>query len=402
MRILYIVHLSSKYTGSNQSLLNMVVGLKDRGIFPLVVLPQRDDMTLRDELAKSGIETRVLQYFMPIYPKKKSLRDKLLYIPKLLRSKWCNFYAKQKIYQLIKNFKIDLIHTNIGPMLLGYEAANKLNIPHVWHLREFQDLDFNLNTWFNKEKFISKLSSPNNFIIAISDSVYKHFKLKPPACVIYNGIMNASQKQFNHEKENYFLFVGYLIENKGIKVLIDTFGKFAQKYPNYKLLVAGSAPDLKYFKQLNELVDSYGIKNNVKFLGPRDDISTLMSKATALIVPSFNEAFGRITAEAMFNGCLVIGKDAGGTKEIIEKIGVGVLYKSDSNLLETMESVISRGIQSYYDNLQLAVNNAANVFSVETNVEQVYEYYSSHFLKKKYQELIENSQDKIFVPANKL
>lgn len=35
----------------------------------------------------------------------------------------------------------------------------------------------------------------------------------------------------------------------------------------------------------------------------------------ALIVPSPFEAFGLITAEAMFNKCLVIGRDTAGTKE---------------------------------------------------------------------------------------
>lgn len=40
-----------------------------------------------------------------------------------------------------------------------------------------------------------------------------------------------------------------------------------------------------------------------------------MNRATALIVPSPFEAFGLITAEAMFNKCLVIGKDTAGTKE---------------------------------------------------------------------------------------
>lgn len=39
-----------------------------------------------------------------------------------------------------------------------------------------------------------------------------------------------------------------------------------------------------------------------------------MNRATALIVPSPFEAFGLITAEAMFNKCLVIGKDTAGTK----------------------------------------------------------------------------------------
>ena len=40
-----------------------------------------------------------------------------------------------------------------------------------------------------------------------------------------------------------------------------------------------------------------------------------MSKALALFVPSSFEGFGFITVEAMFCGCLVIGRNTGGTKE---------------------------------------------------------------------------------------
>ncbi len=53
----------------------------------------------------------------------------------------------------------------------------------------------------------------------------------------------------------------------------------------------------------------------LKGILPTNQIYDLMNRATALIVPSPFEAFGLITAEAMFNKCLVIGKDTAGTKE---------------------------------------------------------------------------------------
>ena len=40
-----------------------------------------------------------------------------------------------------------------------------------------------------------------------------------------------------------------------------------------------------------------------------------MRQAKAIIIPSHNEGFGRCMPEAMFNGCLCIGHDTGGTKE---------------------------------------------------------------------------------------
>lgn len=40
-----------------------------------------------------------------------------------------------------------------------------------------------------------------------------------------------------------------------------------------------------------------------------------MYDASIYVVPSRNEGFGFVTAEAMFNGTIVIGKNTGGTKE---------------------------------------------------------------------------------------
>lgn len=57
------------------------------------------------------------------------------------------------------------------------------------------------------------------------------------------------------------------------------------------------------------------IASQVVFLGMRKDIYSLMKDAMALIVPSYWEGFGFITTEAMFNGCLVIGRNTSGTKE---------------------------------------------------------------------------------------
>ncbi|RZL61824.1 MAG: glycosyltransferase [Pedobacter sp.] len=379
IKVLYIVHISSKYTGANISMLNMLCGLRTKGIIPIVLLPPLEDMSLKEELTKLGIESHIMQYYMPIYPNYRTIRNKISFFPKLARAKWFNYWAKNRIIRFSRKKKIELIHTNIGPMLVGFEAAKALRIPHVWHLREFQDLDFNLKTWYTKEQFKAKLYTPNNYPIAISEVVFRHFDLRLPACVIYNGIFKSFQSQFIKEKETYFLYVGQLSENKGTSALINSFGEFTKTYKSYKLLIAGTTNDIGYVKHLNDLTLSKGIKEKVEFLGHRDDVSMLMAKATALIVPSFNEAFGRVTAEAMFNGCFVIGKKAGGTKEIIDKIGVGLFYDSDDQLVEAMKDVVNKGIYQYFDRLKYAMEAATLNFSVEENTKSIYEYYKKFF-----------------------
>ena len=124
---------------------------------------------------------------------------------------------------------------------------------------------------------------------------------------------NIKKKKKN--KNPYILFVGRLEDAKGIKELLCAYNQYALNGGKLNLYVAGRGDD-NYVKEcLCILTDT--TKEKVRFLGERkhSEIYELMYNAIALVVPSRNEGFGFITAEAMFNGTIVIGKDTGGTKE---------------------------------------------------------------------------------------
>src|SRR5206468_877378 len=111
---------------------------------------------------------------------------------------------------------------------------------------------------------------------------------------------------------------------------------------------AGDTSDKLYKGEIMSFIKCNDLKDNVRLLGQRDDINDLMAKSTALIVPSIFEGFGRTTAEAIFNGCFVIGKNSGGTREIVEKINYGLLYDDEEELIEAMEAIVIKGIESYF------------------------------------------------------
>ena len=50
-------------------------------------------------------------------------------------------------------------------------------------------------------------------------------------------------------------------------------------------------------------------------------------------------AYGRVTVEAMMNDCVVIGRNSGGTSELIEHEETGFLFDSNSELEALMEKV---------------------------------------------------------------
>ena len=100
-----------------------------------------------------------------------------------------------------------------------------------------------------------------------------------------------------------------------------------------------------------------------------------MKNATALLVGSYFEGFGRMTAEASFDGCIVIGKNSGGTREIISQTG-GFLYNTQEEMLAFMEDVANFTEEKYYSIAKKAQQVAQNLFSIENYTEKIYSIYT--------------------------
>jgi glycosyltransferase involved in cell wall biosynthesis len=374
IKVVYILNSSNKYGGASKSFLTMLEGLMTKGIEPVVISPMAGGLC--EKLEKLHITYSIIPYCMDIYPYIRTTKDYFLFIPRIFRTILYNNIAKYKLISYIKKIRPDIIHSNVGPVHIGYHIANKLNIPHVWHIREYQDLDFNMHPLYTMNSFKQKLKQPNNHCVAITGDIYKYFSLGDKDVVIYNGVLRKSNAQYRETKEKYFLFAGRLEANKGIKDVIEVFVEFAKKNNEYRLLIAGDTYNIVYKNCLYETVKKSKLENRIIFLGMRDDIYDLMASATALIVPSIHEGFGRITAEAMFNGCLVIGNNSAGTKEILEPEQLGILYNGQHELLAAMQTVSYNGVKSYYPTIMKAQKRAVELYSQEQNTENIYKLYS--------------------------
>jgi glycosyltransferase involved in cell wall biosynthesis len=379
IKVLFVIHHPDS-SGSNKALINVLDGITTNGILPLVVMAYKGSIC--SKLEERNIEYKIIRHYFSIYPPLNTLRDLIRYIPRLLGFIWYNYLAVNKLHLLVKKNKPHIIHTNVGPIDIGYKVAKKLKIPHIWHIREYQDLDFGI-IMPSKKTFTSKLNAFANNSIVITKDLVRHFDVKNNVRVVYDGVLNASDAQFNKTKENYFLFVGKLAEGKGIRVLIEAFIDFSKTNDNYDLQIAGDGLD-SYVLDLHRLIENAGITNRVRFLGFQSNVYNLMANATALIVPSFLEGFGFITAEAMFNGCLVIGNNSGGTKEILEKENLGILYSGHNELVSSMSKVISNGIENYYPMMIKAQNHAVSNYSIEKNATTIFEFYKEILKKNKF------------------
>jgi glycosyltransferase involved in cell wall biosynthesis len=77
--------------------------------------------------------------------------------------------------------------------------------------------------------------------------------------------------------------------------------------------------------ELRRLVADARLEERVRFLGEREDVPEILAAVDALLVPSWEEPFGRSAAEAMAAGRPVLATSVGGTAEIIDDEVEGLL-----------------------------------------------------------------------------
>ncbi|WP_242833743.1 glycosyltransferase family 4 protein [Desulfosporosinus sp. OT] len=118
---------------------------------------------------------------------------------------------------------------------------------------------------------------------------------------------------------NEFLYVGRLIDYKGIEDLILAMSLIRQSGRQIRLNIVGKAPDSYYETYLRKLVQSKKLGAWVKFHGwiPSSEVRRWMERAACLIVPSRREAYGLVALEGMAIGIPLIASRVGGLAELV-------------------------------------------------------------------------------------
>ena len=125
--------------------------------------------------------------------------------------------------------------------------------------------------------------------------------------------------------------VARVFKTKGQGLLIEAIASLKDELPNIKLLIVGQdyPPGNNFTAELKTRASELGIAHNVIFTGLRSDVPRLMAAADILAMPSFEEPFGLVYAEAMAMKKPVIAFDNGGTPEVVEHEKSGLLSAQD-------------------------------------------------------------------------
>jgi glycosyltransferase involved in cell wall biosynthesis len=129
------------------------------------------------------------------------------------------------------------------------------------------------------------------------------------ACEISSEEKENLKKEWGLSKGITFLYVGRLIELKGVKYLLEAWSKYVCKYPNDNLLIVGNGPLLQSFRQ------KYGDGMNIHFTGAidYDAIYKYYAIADVFVIPTLEDNWSLVVPEAMacglpiatsiYNGC---------------------------------------------------------------------------------------------------
>ncbi len=334
MKLLFLAHYPEIY-GSIRSLLDLTNGLQAYGIQPFFVVPAEGSFS-------AALQAKQLPYAILPVPYWLSQKP-LSWHEKTQRLKEIR-HAAQRLSPIISAQHIDLVYTNTSASPIGALAARKASLPHIWHIREFGDLDFNLKFVF-PTSLSRRIISRSEAVIFHANAVQEHYfnKTRHNLHQVYNGVASVPEfdlrmklRQTTNLPQIYtFLIPSIISPNKGQESAIRAIKELNFKGIDCRLVLAGGGKS-EYIQQLKELSAALELNEKVQFIGLVNDPISLYYQTNCALVCSEYEAFSRVALEAMSCGLPVIGRNTGGTPEIILHGQTGYLYDNFDGLVECM------------------------------------------------------------------
>lgn len=378
MRVLFIENTGNKSAGAFHSMITLIKLLKNYGVESYVAVSDKaDGLELLEQNKIPYIKMRVCAYTWIISNNAKSLEQ--LKMPlKYVVSK----LASWKLIKYAKENEIEIIHENTSACYIGAFVAKHLKVPHVWHIREFLEEDFNASFWWKKNALW--MINHSDAVITVSNAISQKYEGKIRKDLIhriYNGI---DVETFFCQKPEYrlndscnILCVGRVCEGKGQADVIRALTILKEKYLYEPQLYIAGIYSKEYKNSIIQSARKVNILNNIHFLGQCNDMKKLYGDMDILCMSSRKEAFGRVTVEAMLSGLLVVGANSGGTAEIITEGKTGYLYEVGD--ADQLASKLAYVFQKSNEAERVAIcgqRHARNHYDAQINARQVYELYN--------------------------
>jgi glycosyltransferase involved in cell wall biosynthesis len=211
------------------------------------------------------------------------------------------------------------------------------------------------NKWIFKQT--QKVLQNSDHIIAVGealrDEIVSDFKVDASKITVMSMGVNRqvfapsdksqAQNQLNLSPDRkHLLYVGNIIEAKGLLELIRAYNGAKEKAQHLELHLIGAPKQESFKKQLQDVIREENIEG-VQFHGPKTqkEVALWMSAADLFVLPSYIEGFGLVAVEAMSCHTPVVGTDVGGLSYLLkDNHGVLVKPKDIASLQHGIQTVL--------------------------------------------------------------
>ncbi|MEO0132277.1 MAG: glycosyltransferase family 4 protein [candidate division WOR-3 bacterium] len=358
MRVLYIATAFPRHEGDiiTPWLLEAVRRIKHRGIDVEVFTSSYKGL---GEQTLYGIKIYRFRYFFKKFETltheetavdrvKKGFLNKLLVIFYLI-------FGTRAIIHLTKRKKYDVIHTHwpLPHAIFGYFASK---YSHARHVLYFHGVEL---MWVKKELKILKpflrwairkadavICNSSHTQARIKEIYDRDVLIIPSGQAAMYDLQAHIVPEHHKPKPEYILFVGRLVERKGVKYLIEAFVRIVDKYP-VRLKIIGEGPELP---NLIKLAKEKRVSDKVDFLGKvsTQELDSYYRNATLFVLPAIvdtkgdTEGLGVVLIEALTYKLPVVASSVGGIVDIIKDRETGLLVpeKNSAALAEAISVLL--------------------------------------------------------------
>lgn len=347
-RILYLDH-TAKVGGGEIALLNLLRTIDTQRFTPLVVLASEGP--LAERLSAAGIETLVLTLGSAVVDTRKDnlgLRSLLK-----LDQAWAVMRYSVKLSALARRRQIQIVHTNsLKSDIYGGLAGFIARVPVIWHVRDNIDDQYLPHAAAVIFRWLAR--HVPRVVIANSESTLRRLEapVSKPSAVVYSGIstsgpasrrmhvvhdgtpMRESREaelrtaQESVQQGPVIVLVGRIAPWKGQHIFIEAAAAVLAQHPTASFWIVG-APlfgEDEYELSLHKLAADLKIKDQIQFLGFRNDVGEILEIADIVVHAStLGEPFGQVVIEGMAAGKPVIATDGGALPEIVQSGETGLL-----------------------------------------------------------------------------
>jgi glycosyltransferase involved in cell wall biosynthesis len=208
--------------------------------------------------------------------------------------------------------------------------------------------------------------------VAPSDHIGRRVAL-PRTQTIYHGVPRTPALPAEHSDggsgpTTRFAYVGRLVLEKGVPILLRASSKLSQEGFSFLLRIIGDGSERS---NLEKMTDELGLRGRTEFAGSVSSelMPEKLADVAAVVMPSVCEDVAPLAAsELLMQGSLVIASDIGGLGEIVDGVGLKFPAGDADGLAACMRQVLEDP-DSVRELRERAHRRGAEVFNEESMVE---------------------------------